>query len=60
MGLLSGYSGVAEAPKRAPPPEEIALGFYVFERGVKRGLTGFSFGECCDTDWVVRNFLGRW
>jgi hypothetical protein len=50
MGLLGGDSGLAEAPKRAPPAEEIAFGFYIFERGVKRGLTGFSFGECSDNE----------
>jgi hypothetical protein len=47
---------LAEAPKRAPPPEKIAFGFYAIQRGVKRGRTGFSFGECCDNDWIVRKF----
>ena len=47
---------MAEALKSAPPPKEIALGLYVFERGVKRRLTGPSFGECCDNNWIVRNF----
>jgi transposase len=56
VGLLGGYSGLTEAPKRPPPPEEIAFVFYVFDRGIKRDLTGFGFGECCDNDWIARNF----
>ena len=47
---------MAEAPERAPSAEEIAVGFYVFERSIKRGLTGFSFGERCHNDWIAGNF----